>query len=177
MISRDRTLSPRQETRSPSAMKTVGRVRDEVLTWGFTHIAFAVCMMACVGLWMLFFYLLDMISPTKSPTGRIIIAILQLIATVTSFAGGWLGTRWLWRQQLRPPSSEPSSASAASSTFRVARWVELEKRFYYVGAPFSDLAQARERAAIERLQDPDAQFAVFDQNTRMVENEVGRLVR
>jgi hypothetical protein len=158
-------------------MNTVKRVRDEAVAWGFTHIVFAVCMMACVGLWMLFFHLLDMIFPTKSPTGRIIIAVLQMVAIVTSYAGGWLGTRCLWRQQLRPPSSEPSSASAVSSTFRVARWVRLDKRFDFVGAPFCHLAQARERAANERLQHPDAQFAVFDQKTRMVENEAGRLVQ
>jgi hypothetical protein len=157
-------------------MKTVRRAQDEALIWVFGHVAFAVCMLVCVGLWMLFFYMLDMIFPTKSPTGKNIIAILQMIATVTSLAGAWLGTRWLLRPQMRPPSPEPSSASA-SSTFRVARWVPLEKKFYYVGAPFSYLAQARERAAIERLQDLDARFAVFDQNLRMVENEAGRLVR
>lgn len=158
-------------------MNTVRRVRDEAVASGFTHIALAVCTMVCVGLWMIFFHLLDMIFPTRSSTGRIIIAILQMIAIVTSFAGGWLGTRWLWRQHLRPSSPEPSSASAASSAFRVARWVPLKKRFDFVGAPFCHLAQARERAANERLQDPDARFAVFDQNTRMVENEAGRLVR
>ena len=157
-------------------MNTVGRVRDEALAWGFGHILFGVCIMVCVGLWMLFFYLLDMIFPTKSPTGRIVIAILQMIAIVTSFAGGWLGTQWIWSLHLRPPRSEPSPARGASSTFRVARWVRLEKKFEFICDPFSDLAQARERAAIERLQDPDAQFMVFDQNTRMVENETGRLV-
>ena len=168
-------MSPARESHNPSAMKTVRRVRDEALGCGFGHFVFAFCIMAFVGLWMFFFYLLDMFFPTKSPAGKTIVTLLQIVALVTSYGGGWMAMRWIARQALRPPSSDRSSASAASS-FRVARWIPLEKKFEYVGDTFSHLAQARERAANERLHDPYSQFAVFDQNRRMVENESGRLL-
>lgn len=170
-------MNPARESHNPSAMKTVRRVRDEALGCGFSHFVFAFSIMAFVGLWMFFFYLLDTFFPTRSPAGKAIVTVLQIVALVTSYGGGWMATRWVARQALRPPSSDRSSASPASSTFRVARWVPLEKKFEYVGDNLSDLAQARERAAIERLHDPYSQFAVFDQNNRMVENESGRLVR
>jgi hypothetical protein len=63
-----------------------------------------------------------------------------------------------------------------TKTFRVVRWAPEEKQFVHVGDPFWDLARARERAAIERLQNSDAQFAVFDQDGNMVEDEAGKLV-
>jgi len=170
-------MNPARESHNPSAMKTVRRVRNEALGCGFSHFVFAFCIMAFVGLWMIIFYFLDMFFPTKSPAGKTIVAILQIVAIVTSYGGGWLATRWLGRQALRSPSSDHSSPSAASGTFRVARWIPQEKKFEYVGDAFSELAQARERAAIERLHDPYSQFAVLDQNKRMVENEAGRLLR
>ena len=164
------------ESQNPRAMKTVRRVRDEALGCGFTHVMFPVCIMVLMLLWMFFFHLLDMIFPTKSPAGRNIVAILQIIAIVTSFGGAWFALGWLSRPELRPSNSDGSSASAVSHTFRVARWISLENRFEYVGDTFSQLAQARERAAIECLHDPYSQFAVFDQNKKMVENEAGRLL-
>ncbi len=63
-----------------------------------------------------------------------------------------------------------------TKTFRVVRWVPEEKKFEHVGDPFSDLAQARKRAAIERLQNPDAEFVIFDQDGYMVEDEAGKLL-
>jgi len=80
----------------------VGRIRNEALIFGYTHVVFPVCTMAIVGLWMGFFYLLDMIMPMKSHAGRIAVAILQIIALVTSYGGGLLATRWLARQDSQP---------------------------------------------------------------------------
>jgi len=85
----------------------VGRIRDEALTLAYTHVVFPVCLMAIVALWMGFFYLLDMVMPTKSHAGRIAVAILQIIAIVTSYGGALLAMRWLARRDRNPSGTRP----------------------------------------------------------------------
>ena len=113
LISRDRAQSPARESRSPSAMNTLGRARDEVLAYGVGHAAFAVGVIAFVLLWMSFFHVLDILVPTKS---RTMVAILQTIALLTSCGGGFLAVWWLGRQPMRPSSAGSSSISAKSSS-------------------------------------------------------------
>lgn len=63
-----------------------------------------------------------------------------------------------------------------TKSYRVTRWIPEEKRFDHVGNPFWVLARAREQAAAKRLRNPGAQFAIFDQDGNMVEDEAGKLV-
>jgi hypothetical protein len=77
------------------------------------------------------------------------------------------------------PCYEPGAVrhvTMGTTSFLVKRWNPGEKRFEIVCEPFLDLAQARQRAASERLRNPDARFAVFDLNWNMVEDEAGKLV-
>ena len=89
----------------------VGRFRNEALGCVFTHVVFPLCVMAFVLLWMGFFYLLDMIFPAKSHAGKVMIAILQIIALVTSYGGGWLAMGWLARDWHRGSSVERGNRS------------------------------------------------------------------
>jgi hypothetical protein len=75
----------------------MGRIRNEAVGF-FLKIVFSVFFLAIVGLWMVLFHLIDLILPNKSHAGRVAIAVLQLIAIVTSFGGGLLAMRWFARR-------------------------------------------------------------------------------
>jgi hypothetical protein len=92
----------RAEYRSQKAPKSagevaMGRIRNEAVGF-FLKIVFTVFFLAIVGLWMVLFLLIDLILPNKSHAGRVAIAVLQLVAIVTSFGGGLLAMRWFARR-------------------------------------------------------------------------------
>ncbi len=63
-----------------------------------------------------------------------------------------------------------------SKSYQVMKWIPSKNKFSPVRDRIPDLSRAREWAAEERLRDRDSQFAVFDQNGEMIENEAGKLV-